>query len=471
MKKLLAAILAVVLLGAGMVGVLCASNELERISVENPPGRSLEGDSDKIAFDREFNAFYEVDGFETDLPVLFIDTGGELISHDQPIMARLSILNGDNDGAFHSVEEQPEITLDISVKQRGASSANFDKAQYRIKFYQNAQGRKTKNYDLLHMGKASEWVLNGPFLDKTLARNYLAYTLGREIMDWAPDCRYLELFVNGQYQGVYLAIEPVTNGDARLRLSTFGLLSGETAYIVSRDRVGTDSDPLENYGKTAGYTSNDLYVEYPGRNKINRREYEWITEDVSRFERALYGEDYRDPLTGYAAYIDVDNFVDYFILNEVFMNHDASYLSTYAYKEMGEKLKLVMWDYNNALDNYQWFREDFEEFFMLEVPWFEQLLTDRAFVDRVIDRYAELRKDTLSEGHLFDLLDGTTALLGDAVQRNFKVWEFSFKINLLTGSGRDLKSYEEAMDQLKEAIIRRFAFLDEHITDLYDNCD
>ncbi len=471
MKKLLSAFVALVLLCAGMVGAFCANNEMEKLSVENPPRRSLTGDSDEIVFDREFNEFYGIGDFETDLPVLFIDTGGELITTVQPVMAKLSILNTDNDGSVHSVSEQPEITLDISVKRRGASSLNFDKAQYRIKFYQNAQGRKTKNYDLLQMGKASEWVLNGPFLDKTLARNYLAYTLGGEIMEWAPDCRYLELFVNGQYQGVYLAIEPVTNGDARLRLSTFGLLSGETAYIVSRDRVGTDSNPLENYGKTAGYTSNDLYVEYPGKNKITDKEYIWITEDMNRFERVLYGKDYKDPIKGYAAYIDVDNFVDYYILNEVFMNHDASLLSTYAYKEMGDKLKLVMWDYNNAYDNYQWFREDFDEFLLLEVPWFDRLLTDRAFVDRVIERYTELRKGVLSEEHMLALLDGTNALLGDAIERNYKVWGYSFRLNLLTGSGRDIRSYEEAVVQLKNAISLRFAFLDEHITDLYDCCE
>ncbi|MDY4116893.1 MAG: CotH kinase family protein, partial [Blautia sp.] len=95
---------------------------------------------------------------------------------------------------------------------------------------------------LAGMGANSEWVLNGPYLDKTLIRNKLVYDLARELNGWAPDTRFVELFVDGEYQGVYLAVEPVTNGESRLRLSEFSLLSGETAYIVSRDRSDTESE-------------------------------------------------------------------------------------------------------------------------------------------------------------------------------------------------------------------------------------
>lgn len=65
-------------------------------------------------------------------------------------------------------------------------------------------------------------------------RNHLVYELAREIFEWAPDSRYVELFVNGKYQGVYLVVEPVTNGESRLNLSEIGLSTGETAYVIKR---------------------------------------------------------------------------------------------------------------------------------------------------------------------------------------------------------------------------------------------
>ena len=165
------------------------------------------------------------------------------------------------------------------------------------------------------MGKNSEWVLNGPFLDKTLIRNRLVYGLGREIFEWAPDCRYVELFIDGEYQGVYLAVEPVTNGESRLRLCEFALASGETAYIVKRDRVGTEENPLNVYGYYAGKINNSLYIDYPTKSNLTNKQQEWITNDIDTFERVLYGEKFDDPKEGYAKYLDVDNFVNYYILN------------------------------------------------------------------------------------------------------------------------------------------------------------
>ncbi len=421
-------------------------------------------------FDEDYMDFYELTDFDTDLPVIYVNTAGNEINRDGAVMSKVSILGTAGDGSFHNIKDTPDITLNAGIKYRGASSNNFDKRQYRITFFKNASGSKKLRYDLFGMGAADSWVLNGPFLDKTLARNYLVYNLGSQIMEWAPECRYCELFVNGQYKGVYLAVEPVSAGEGRLDLSEYGLLSGKAAYIVGRDREGSDFNPLKNYGKLHGYTSNDLYVEYPGSKSITEKEFDFITEDISRFEMALYGDDFANPKTGYAAYIDVDNFVDYYILNEVVMNHDAGNLSTYAYKEINGKLKMAIWDYNNCYDNYQWFSEEFDVFYLPEMAWFHRLLQDRAFVDKVVKRYYELRDNQLLEANIFSILDDSQTILGEAIDRNYKVWGYTFRKNLLTGKGRDIKSFEDADSQLRYSITKRFNYLDKHITDLYELC-
>ena len=46
------------------------------------------------------------------------------------------------------------------------------------------------------------------------------------------------------------------------------------------------------------------------------------------------------------------SFVDYFILNEFTCNYDAGWLSTYVYKDIGGKYKMVLWDFNSSCDNY-----------------------------------------------------------------------------------------------------------------------
>lgn len=321
---------------------------------------------------------------------------------------------------------------------------------------------------LAGMGANSEWVLNGPYLDKTLVRNKLVYDLARELNGWAPDTRFVELFVDGEYQGVYLAVEPVTNGESRLRLSEFGLLSGETAYIVNRDRIDTGSEEIETWGKTNGYTYNALYIRYPSKNKITEKQKEYIKNDISEFEQVLYGKNFSDKRIGYQAYIDMDNWVDYFIINEFAMNYDAGNLSTYVYKELGGKLQLAVWDFNNGFDNYQWFHTETDRLYTVENSWFDRLWQDENFREHVCERYGQLRKTTLSDEHIAEKIASYQEELGDAVGRNFKVWGYSFDEALLAGTGKEgtsrgIRSYEEAMKQLTDTIRERLAYLDKEL--------
>ncbi len=407
--------------------------------------------------------------FETDLPVIYIDTDDAQILKEDKRECKIALNNAS--GQLRPVSDEPDEAYYATINHRGASSySQFEKKQYRIDFFQDKQFKKEADVELFGMAGHSEWVLNGPFLDKTMMRNKLVYDLSREIMQWAPDTRYCELFLNGEYQGVYLATEPVTNGTGRLRLSKFGLLSGNTAFIVKRDRVGTETTSLKNYGTIAGKTVNELYLDYPTEDKVTPKEISWITKRISDFERALYKDDFAEK-GEYLHYIDVDNFVDYYIINELFMNIDAGNLSTYVYEELNGKMCLAVWDFNNCLDNYQWGKHETNEFYILENPWFDRLLKDPAFVDRVVDRYYELRKTSLSEEHMLELLQQYQEEMGDAVERNFEVWGFSFYFDLLVDSyedKRDAKSYEDACGQLKTTLHERLAFLDEHITDLYN---
>ena len=424
--------------------------------------------------DIEYLDYYGIGNFETDLPVLHINTDHQQIHKERKIWASLSVMESVGDGKTRSIMETPDWESAITLNYRGASSYSmFDKKQYRIKFYKEKGSTNSKKYDFLGMGRNCEWVLNGPFLDKTLLRNRLVYGLGRQIFQWAPDCRYVELFLDGEYQGVYLAVEPVTNGESRLRLCEFGLLSGETAYNVKRDRVATEDNPINVYGQYAGKTNNSLYIDYPTKNHLTEKQRQWITRDIDHFERVLYSDNFTDPAYGYAKYIDVDNFVDYVVLNEVVMNRDAGNLSTYIYKELGGKLQIAIWDYNNCFDNYQWFPQDYEQFYLQDVAWFSVLLKDRAFVDQVVHRYRELRRDILSDECLYEQIDSYVEELGGAIDRNYAIWGYSFFEKLVVDENElhtNPASYEEAVEQLKKSMHARLSFMDSHITKLYENC-
>ncbi len=405
-----------------------------------------------------------------DLPLILIDTFSRPVEKDSDTWVNVSVV--DHPGDKNYVSDKPEISSAALINYRGASSYNiFDKKQYHIEFHPEEGDFSKKNLALLGMGEGNDWVLNGPFLDRTLLRNHLIFGFSRQILDWAPDTRLCEVYVDGDYQGVYVLIEAIKNDPARLNLTDYGLLSGCTAYIVKRDRDNTEECLIQTYGLLRGYTAYQMSIVYPKAENLTKDQQQYICNDISAFEEALYSDNFSDPKRGYAAHIDVDNFVDCYIINEFTMNSDASYLSTYIYKDAAGKIRMTVWDYNNAFNNYMWDDKPIDEFLVVEGNWYDRLFQDKAFTEKVIARYRELRGGLLSDEALFGKIDEYILTLGDAVDRNFGIWGYTFYEGMLSndaqGQSRDPKSYDEAIAQLKECIRLRGEFMDEHIEDLY----
>ena len=220
-----------------------------------------------------------------------------------------------------------DTLIPMSIKYRGNSSySDFDKPQYRIVF-QNKSHDKAKDIALFGMNEGSDWVLYGPFLDRTLLRSKLFLDISRELLPWSPDSRFVEVYLNDNYEGLYLVIEAVQVNEHRIGLYEKGLLSGETAYLVWRERVGQEDNPIKTYGSEEAHTSYELSVGFPSSRRITQAQLDWISSDISRFEKALYGDDFLDDRLGYRSYVNLDTFVDYFLINELAMLSDAGSLS------------------------------------------------------------------------------------------------------------------------------------------------
>ncbi|MEG0108360.1 MAG: CotH kinase family protein [Lachnospiraceae bacterium] len=413
---------------------------------------------------------HQKDIFSSHLPIITVETNGQDIQKESVIWGTMKVF--DQNKALNYLDDEPQYSLPITIKYRGNSSyLAFDKKQYRVETYKKAHTEDKDQIQFLGMKSDSDWVLNAPFLDRTLLRNHLMYGVARETMTWAPDTRYCELFLNGKYQGLYLAIEPVGVSPNRIKLQTVSSITGETAYLVKRDREGSETNELDNFGTYAALTSQKLSISYPKSSKITKKQLDYIQNDISKFERVLYSDYFKDKEQGYKAYIDMDSFVTYYVLNEFFMNNDAGTLSTYMYKDLGGKLCMSVWDFNNALDNYAWHVTQTDGFFVNENCWFKPLFKDEEFTRQVVDKYRLLRETVLSDAYLIEEIDKTVELLGPAIDRNFTIWGYTFIEPLQSqdehGNDVDPKSYAEALEHLKSTIIKRGKFMDENIEALY----
>lgn len=188
-----------------------------------------------------------------------------------------------------------------------------------------------------------------------------------------------------------------------------------------------------------------------------------IAQEFSDFEKSLYSYDYDTKDYGYRHTIDVQSFVDYFLLNEFTTNYDAGWLSTYMYRDIGGKYRMVVWDFNSACDNYIDPTIAPQHFRMQDNVWYHMLMKDEYFTKHIIERYRELRETYLNEDYLNQYIDETVAYLGDAVERNFAVWGYTFASNLIQPPERNPRSHEEAIQQIKDFIHERGTWMDENI--------
>ena len=165
------------------------------------------------------------------------------------------------------------------------------------------------------------------------------------------------------------------------------------------------------------------------------------------------------------------------MINEFTLNYDAMTLSRYIYKDIGSKIKLCVWDFNSAFDNYEHPMNTPETFLLQDSRWYEYLMKDESFVDQVVKRYWELRESYFDEKYLLDYIDETIAYLGPAIGRNYEKWGYSFEseyngvnYDYLEPVERNPRNYEEAVEQLKDCIKQRIVHMDTHIDRLYSLC-
>lgn len=443
---------------------------------------------------RQPDAGCDCDGSElcTHLPLVLIDTGGQEIpgkvtgqtddfgetintlAADGRDVIDVSFVIVDNQTRNNHPSDEATLTTTAQIRVRGHSSRLFEKSPYQLDFVD--EDGEAAPAAVMGMPAHSEWVLYGPYLDKSLVRNYMWYNIAGEVMEWAPNVRYCELILNGEYRGLYLMVETITDGeDCRLNLSTTEQNVKTTGYLLRGDRttqedLGGQRD-IYTYLERMLTLRTDILIKYPGRSSLTQELRQEIELDYAAFEKALYSYDYDTDDYGYWNYIDVDNFVDYFLINEFSLNVDAGRYSTYIYKDLSGKFKLAVWDFNNACDNFPTDPLTPDQINMVSHTWFFMLCKSEDFVERLLDRYDELRASVLNETYLLNYIDETLAYLGPAVERNNQRWNDAMtQWEPLTPVERNLHSHEAAVDQLKEWLYERGIWLDENIHTIRQNC-
>lgn len=279
-----------------------------------------------------------------------------------------------------------------SLKGRGSSTWMREKKPYSLTLY--AEG------DLLGMGAAQEWILLANDYDPSNLRNKMVYDFAQAVgLAYSPDCRWVDLYLNGEYAGVYLLCERNEVHPQRVALEEEG------SFLVSKEWEWRLEERSRPYIMTESNAALRIHYADIGQDALEAL---WQSA-----ENAILAEDGIDPVTGkhWTELIDLDSWAKKYLIEELFGNVDASTLSQYFYRDGEGKICAgPVWDYDLCLANpvagscvtANMFYANRD--YLYGSKWYCALYEKEEFYDRVVQLY-----ETRFRGQVLELLDSGIA--------------------------------------------------------------
>lgn len=407
---------------------------------------------------------------------------------------------------FTEIQKVKETSAEVEVFYVAAEKAPVE--EKRIKGSMHCRGNVTftlaakKSYlleteaetDFGGMGAALKWILTSNYFDQTLLRNYMTVQFAKRMeLGYTPESQFVDLYVNGSYQGLFLLGEKVEVNCERVAIKD---LEAENEKVNSKDVLKMfpyDTEEIRGYRAkspediTGGYllelemderwmeedsgfrTQNGQCVVIQSPKHATADEVRYISELFQNFEDALLENTESDR---YLEYVDLESFAKKYIIEEAAKNIDANKTSQYFYKyndDVDTKLYAgPIWDYDKGWGNMGKLDTDIDlrvpEFFYANQNIYPHSIWPALYVHDSFQREVKrIWQDEASEA------------LGEIIDQDLEKWRDEIfdsagmdwmRWNAIRGEqDTDEKelyadSYEEAFEKLRAFALGRKEFLD-----------
>jgi hypothetical protein len=423
------------------------------------------------------------------LPIVSIDTGGQIISDDTP--GNVIITSPDGTTVYlGSSGALPDGSATLGI--HGNSTATFPKLSYNLAL--NTSGDLLTAMGLqcgyvTSSGKAAcdkskHFVLLANYDDKTFLRDWSASALANAIplttpfltspksspspsgtkalVPWAPHSLFVELYLNGQYEGVYQLIEDVRVDSHRVNITELSASNTTSTAVTGGYLLEIDYRRKEDF---SFITPNNVYVGLidPDFSPEVPEQTTYIQNYVTDAEAALYSDQSTDPKLGWRAYFDEAAAANFYIVNDLMGNVDggAFFSSDYLYKDGNNPLLYMgpVWDFDISSGNvnYQPVVNPATPWMMTQAPWYAQLFKDPSFFASVTKQWNALKQQGILSNWIASI-NQQAATLQQAQANNFNRWPMQgievWPNALATGS------YDSEVSYLTNWLNVRMGYLD-----------
>lgn len=295
------------------------------------------------------------------------------------------------------------------IKGRGNTTWDYEKKPYNIKLQEKA--------DLFGMGASRDWCLLANFRDTSYVRNAMVFDYALEMgVANTTDTQSFDLYINGEYQGLYQMTEKMEVGDNRLevpdleqlneaanpekKLSDFPTTATENTRsvllpVTPAERGGflMELDFPERWAEeVSGFVTTDgQHVVMKSPEHASAEQVEYVRALVQTFEDLLFAGDAR-----YLDYMDLDSWVQLYLIEEIFEDVDCGLSSIYFYVMDGKLYAGPLWDFDltmggsyavtNPSTLYAAWRERTERYIS---HWLPELYQQESFRARVKELYSD----------------------------------------------------------------------------------
>ena len=395
------------------------------------------------------------------IPSVYINTraGAPILDKGNYVEATIRI---DGDGKYDNFEGT------TSIRGRGNSTWEMPKKPYKLKL--------DKEAPLFGMNSHREWAVLANYFDKTFLRNITAFEISRIAeMSWTPSSVSFELYLNEAYQGVYTMTEQVTVSKDRFDIELVKPtdISGEAltgGYFLELDFHFDEAYKFKTERAK-------LPIMFKDPKKPTVEQFNYVQSYYNLAEEVLYSENYRDSENGYRKYIDVESFINYYIVQELSKNVDGNMRGScfMAIRRNGKIEQPLVWDFDLAFGNADYITWEqgatsagWDGWYIKTCsPWFDRLFEDPQFVEELKDRWNELKPQL---DKLPSFIKEHALILDDAQTRNFSTKETNgagWDINKVDwNTSRVSGSYKAEINYLVTFVEKRIGWLDSNINKL-----
>lgn len=421
----------------------------------------------------------------SDLPIVIIDSQNQSIQDEPKTPGTISIIYNGANQRNHITDTPTEYTGNCGIEIRGESSQIFAKKSFLVEMW-DTNGNDIDT-SFLNFPSEEDFILYGPYSDKTLMNNVLTMDIGNKMGHYASRTRYVELVINEDYRGVYVLMEKIKRDKNRVDISKLKPtdIQGDelTGGYIFRIDKGDHEGWTSNYNMYNSGSKLRFQFYYPDPVEMATEQKVYIAQYMNRFEDAIVSSDFHNSEGHhYTHYIHLRSFVDQFIMSELSKDVDAYRLSSYFHKDKDSKDGRIsagpFWDYNLAFGNADYCTTaNPTGFIYFECPgsspfWWARFLVDDTFTSALKCRWTDLRSSILSDESLLVFIDSQVAILEESQERNFDRWPIlGTYVWPNPPFFENPNSHKLVVDAMKDWLLSRLSWLDDNMYGTAVDCD